>query len=111
MKLIIRRDQPKGFFGGTKFLVEARVELTPEEKALIEKYKLDDEPLFEKESKVGILTMSPTVKKLVKGISFKIPNLNLILDYEEGIKSACKNLKSYLEVAKTFDGGEEVIEF
>ena len=67
--------------------------------------------MFEKESKVGILTMNPTVEKLVKGISFKIASLNLILDYENGIKSACENLKSYLEVAKTFDGGEEVIEF
>ncbi len=50
MKLIIKRDQKeqKGIFGGYKgmtFLLSSRVELTPDEQALIAKYKAEDHTL------------------------------------------------------------------
>ena len=35
MKLIIKRDQDKGFFGGISFVLEARVQLTPQEKGTV----------------------------------------------------------------------------
>jgi hypothetical protein len=50
MKLLIKRDQKAqaGMFGGHKgmsFVLSYRVELTPEEKALVEKYKAGYHPL------------------------------------------------------------------
>ena len=46
MKLIIKRNQDKALLGGMKFLLNARVELTPEESELVKKYKAKKEVLF-----------------------------------------------------------------
>jgi hypothetical protein len=45
MKLIIKRDQDKAFLGGINFKLFCQVELTPNEKELVRKYKLDNEIL------------------------------------------------------------------
>lgn len=115
MKLIIKRNQQakKGIFGGHKgmtFLLSYRVELSPEEEALVEKYKVEDYPLTYTTSRDGTQLPKDTVSSLMQGVSEDVKDITILLNNEEIIKDACKNFKTLLEVMATF-GGEEVIEF
>lgn len=115
MKLIIKRNQQanKGIFGGHKgmtFLLSYRVELSPEEEALVEKYKVEDYTLTYTTSRDGIQLPKNTVRRLMQGVSEDVKDITILLNNEEVIKDACKNFKTLLEVMATF-GGEEVIEF
>ena len=50
MKLLLRRSQKKGMLGGSiTFILDARSELTPEEKENVKKYKMGKEILYYKE--------------------------------------------------------------
>lgn len=104
MKLVIKRDQDKGFFGGMSFVLSMRVQLTPEEQGLIQKYKVQKEVLAANPDN-GVITIGT----LVDGISQKCKDVTVLLHSEETIKSACKTFKTYLDVMKSF-GGEEVID-
>jgi len=105
MKLIIKRSQDKGFLGGIKFKLSCRVDLTQEEKGLIDKYKAYSEVLTTKQDgSAGI-----TVNDLMKGVEYKLERVNILLNNEEVIKDACKSFKNLLEVMASF-GGEEVME-
>lgn len=108
MKLFIVRDQAKGFFGGVKFEIKVRVELTEEESALIKKYNAEKEILLQKEIKIpfasqpGILNID--IKNLIEGLSFKCKDIGEILDFEKHIKEACQQVKEYLDAMKQFGG-------
>lgn len=104
MKLIIKRSQDTGFMGGTSFILEARAELSSEEKALIDKYKAHKEVLYS----VGDRTY--TISSLTSGTRDKCKDVTILLNNEEVYKNACRHLKTLLGVMKTF-GGEEEIEF
>ena len=39
------------------------------------------------------------------------PDLETLLKTEDEIHATCKGLKNYLDIAQTFDGREDVIEF
>jgi hypothetical protein len=54
MTLKVARNQASGMFGGVKFELSARVNLTPDESALISKYKADKEVLLKKEIKIPL---------------------------------------------------------
>lgn len=117
MKLIIKRDQKAqtGFLGGHKgmtFLLSYRVELTPEEKDLVAKYKVEDKLLaFTSEKGEDIKYIQKyTTGSLMRGGAEEVKDITILLDHEEVIKHACKNFKTLLDVMATF-GGEEVIEF
>ncbi len=115
MKLIIKRDQQaqKGIFGGYKgmtFLLSYRVELTPEEKALVEKYKVEDYTLTYTTSRDGIQLPKDTVRSLMQGVTEEVKDITILLNNEEIIKGACKDFKTLIEVMATF-GGEEEFEF
>jgi len=115
MKLVIKRDQQvqKGIFGGHKgmtFILSYRVELSPEEKALVEKYKVEDYTLTYTTSRDGTQLPKDTVRGLMQGEREVVKDITILLNNEEIIKGACKNFKNLLEVMATF-GGEEVIEF
>ena len=115
MKLIIKRDQQaqKGIFGGQKgmtFLLSYRVELSPEEEALVEKYKVEDYVLTYTTNRDGTKLPKDTVRRLMQGESESVKDITILLNNEEIIKNACKNFKTLLEVMATF-GGEEVIKF
>lgn len=56
-------------------------------------------------------TLRVTVDSLVSGQHIECKELDELLSAEAVILAACKNLKTYLETAVTFDGREEVIEF
>jgi hypothetical protein len=113
MKLIIRRDQSakKGLFGGHKgmnFSLFCRVEISPEEQELIDKYKVQEHVLtwHEHESRQ---TPGLTVQDLVQGKTTEIGDVATLLNNEEVIKGACEDFKNLLLVMASF-GGEEVIE-
>jgi hypothetical protein len=95
VRLFLDRDQAKGFLGGVKFELTAKVELTPEEAELVRRYKADKEVLIQKEVKVPFT-----------GKSF---NLGLTIgSLTSG--QACEAFKTYLDVMKHF-GGQEIIEY
>lgn len=114
MKLHITKNQSKGMMGGISFEVKARVELSEDERKLIQHYKLDGEVLLSK--KMINIWGQPTdrevlvaVRHLVNGESYKCKDLSEVIGYSESLKTACETLKAYLAVASTF-GGNEVVE-
>jgi hypothetical protein len=114
MTLKLARNQASGVFGGVKFELSARVALTPDETALISKYKADKEVLLKKEIKIPLtgksLFLAITIGSLVGGQTFKCDDIAEILEYEENIRESCQRFRNYLSVMHSF-GGEEVIEY
>ena len=104
MKLIIKRDQDKGFLGGISFVLEARVVLTPEEEELVKKYKAHKEVLYTKGD------IHYTINDLLQGVRDKCKDISILLNNEDVYKEACNHFKTLLGVMASF-GGEEVIEF
>lgn len=108
MKLSVVSSQSKGLMGGVSFEVKGRVHLTPEEQELVKHYKLEGQPVLQKKIKnlLGQLTneeVSVSVRNLLAGDSFKCKSLDEVLTYRQGLITACRNLKTYLEVARSFD--------
>ncbi len=113
MKLTIRRDQAakKGVFGGHKgmrFSLYCRVEISPEEKELIDKYKVHDHVLTWRDTESGQIP-GLTVGDLINGKTYELEDITTLLNNEEVIKETCKDFKNLLLVMASF-GGEEVIE-
>jgi hypothetical protein len=113
MKLIISRDQAakKGLFGGHKgmsFSLSCRAEISPDEKALIEKYKVHEHVLTWRETDGGRLP-GVTVNDLVSGKTYELDDVTTLLNNEEVIKGACQDFKNLLLVMASF-GGQETIE-
>jgi len=104
MKLIIKRDQDKGFLGGISFILEAKVQLTPEEDGLVKKYKAHKEVLYTRGER------RYTISDLLNGARDKCKDITILLNNEDVYKEACKHFKTLLGVMASF-GGEEVIEF
>ena len=107
MKLIVKKDQDSGFLGGIKFKISAWVELTSEEKELVNKYQVKKEVLF---TKNNIMQTEITIDSLITSVTFKCSTIEEILKYEDAIKKSCQNFKTKLEVMKSF-GGEYEIDF
>lgn len=105
MKLIVKRDQDKAFLGGINFKLFCKVELTPEEQQLVNKYKLQNEVLTAKRDGSPDLT----VNDLLRGVEEKLKSVDVLINNEEAIKVACKSFKDLLIVSASF-GGQEVIE-
>jgi hypothetical protein len=123
------------------FCLDVRAEYTPEELANIQKYKLGGEVLYSSEaakrhseaavahldegsrgSVGGLLkgvvsvamakfNLNVTIDSLAKGQHIECKDLQELLGAESAIHEACKNVKQYLDVAKTFDGREVVVDF
>jgi len=115
MKLIIKRDQKAqtGIFGGHKgmiFILSCKVELTPAERELIDKYKAGAYPLTYRTTDKGVNVASLYIENLVRGVSYEVKDIQTLLSNEEVIKDACKEFKTLLLVMSSF-GGEEVIEY
>jgi hypothetical protein len=140
MKLLLGRSQRNaGLMGGkVMFTLDARVDLTDEEKALIKKYGLGKEVIYNSEKskrhleatqgalampgagsllKAGIglamaaLSLNITIESLTKGHHIECKDLDELLATEQAIMEACRNIKVYLDTAVTFDGREVVIDF
>lgn len=111
MKLVMTRGQSKGMMGAVTFEVKAQVQLTEEERQLIQHYKLETEVLFSKKM-VNIWgqptdnDVKVTVRQLVNGEGYKCKDLSEVIGYSDSLKSACGTLKAYLDVARGFGGQE-----
>ncbi|MEO0089303.1 MAG: hypothetical protein ABIK56_02085 [candidate division WOR-3 bacterium] len=93
-----------------RFILTCRVELNQEETALVEKYKTWDYVVHSFETIDGSKAIW-TIEDLVKrGRSVACDGVVTLLQYEEDIKNACKNLKTLLLVMASF-GGTEVFEY
>jgi hypothetical protein len=141
MRLFFRRSQHAGgvFKGGVQiFALDARIELTGEEKDLIHKYQLQKEILYGSEdakkhaanlgaaaeqksdwSSVGkmllsgallALSLKCTVESLSKGQHIECKDVGELLAAEAALTEAAQRLKSYLEAAVSFDGREQLID-
>jgi hypothetical protein len=116
MKLTIRRNQAdvKGLFGGHKgvsFALSGQVSVSDGERALIERYKVNDHILAEYQKQRGaeVVTFQVSVRDLMYGKSVETNSIGTLLDLEDKLKEGCQNLKTLLEVMATF-GGEEILE-
>ncbi len=116
MKLIIKRNQAdvKGLFGGHKgvnFSLTGRCEVSLDEKALIDKYKLGEYNLasYQKQLKNAQIDLNITVNGILSGTTVETTDIKTLLELEESMKVGCTNLKELLGVMKSF-GGEQVIE-
>jgi hypothetical protein len=113
VKLIIRRSQSakKGLFGGHKgmtFSLYCRVEISPDEQELVNKYQVHDHVLTWRNSD-GRQIPGLTVQDLVQGKTTDVEDVATLLNNEEVIKSACQDFKNLLLVMASF-GGEEILE-
>lgn len=108
MKLFLKREQADKFFGGVAFVLNIHVEITTEERELIQKYKTYKEVLLVKTD--SFFAEDLTIQDLLGYLKFNCKSIDEVLGYEKRIKQACERMKTYLEAMKSF-GGEEVIEF
>lgn len=115
MQLIIDKSQNKGLMGGVSFSITARVQLTEEERKLVQHYKLENETLLSK--KLVNFWGQPTdteIRVLVRGLisdeAYKCKDLGEVISYTDSLKDACSKLKGYIEVARSF-GGQEIYDF
>lgn len=92
------------------FNLTYRVELSPDEKELIAKYKAENHPLTYTTGRDGTQIPKDTISQLMQGVTEEMKDITVLLNNEEVVKNACKDFKTLLEVMATF-GGEEVIEF
>ena len=124
MKLVLRRDQKSGITGKITFILEVRAEITDDEKAAIQKYKLGPTMLYQKNELAdrgsGLLGMASrmafhamnitiSVNDLANGKRVECKDILEMLGAEEQIKEACQTFKDVLAACTQF-GGEEVIE-
>lgn len=110
MELVIRRTQAdmKGVFGGHKgvaFNLYYRLVLTPEEAALVQKYRLDMHVLSR--SGGGVVE---TVADVIRGVNQSVQSVDILLGNEATAKRACDAFYKLILVARSF-GGEEVVKF
>lgn len=110
MQLVIRRSQAdmKGVFGGHKgvqFNLYYRLQLTPKEAELVERYKLDSHVLSQSGS-----GMIETVGAVMRGVNQSVQSVDVLLANEAVAKRACDSFYKLILVAQSF-GGEEVIDF
>lgn len=139
MQLKIRRSQRDGgvISKTAIFCLDARVEFTGEEKRHITRYKLGKEVIYSSEAArrhsekgdahlgsgtVGNLkalgsfvmariNLNVSINSLQQGQHIECKSLEELIEAEDAIMMACQNLKSYLDVASTFDGREVLFDF
>lgn len=124
MKLLIRRDQRAAVIGlKPVFMLDVRSELSAEEVANMNKYKLGDTLLYEKKplqqgsneyTQLGhtlawrFSNLTITANDLAKGRRIECKDVLEMLGVEEQIRQAAQNFKAILDAAASF-GGEEVV--
>lgn len=115
MQLQVVRDQEqvKGMFGGNKgakFKIAVKVLLSPEESALVQKYKVDSEPLLHTTLRFfgREVPVEMNIGDLVRGKSFETQSIGEIIAIENEVKSACQGFANVLAVMSNFGGTETI---
>jgi hypothetical protein len=119
MQLKIKRNQreTKGLLFGSNVEIELAysVNVSPEERTLLEKYGMKNLALFSRKLPYMDKEVNYTASDLINGSTFKSPikgDINSflnIVEIEESITEAAKKLKTVLNVLESF-GGESIIE-
>lgn len=126
MKLLLRRNQRSGgLLGGkTVFALEVRADVSPDERENINKYRLAETVLYERDtmtdggsgllglaSRMAFKAMNITVnvRDLIDGKKIECKDVVEMLAVEEQIREAGKTFGQVLRAAAQF-GGEEVVE-
>jgi hypothetical protein len=113
MQLEMDRSQKKGIFK-TQYVLRAHLLLSPEERDLLRKHKLDDIVLFDAEEEWG----SPHIFRvtaggyITKGTEFKCATVNELSILENRLEENCRQLAAQLKNLKgAFDGGPRKVSF
>jgi len=126
MKLLLRRDQRAGGMLGGKviFVLNVRADISPSERAAMDKYKLADCILYQRDNTrpdldtyAGIakafvrhaLNLTVKARDLADGKVIECKDILEMLAVEEQLKEAGNNFVMMLRAAMHF-GGEEVVE-
>lgn len=156
MALRLKRSERPGTFGSIVFTLDARIDMSAENRALIVKYKLgnrviydsanrrkyaektadhldnsrNDTSLFDSPGRqawgvaktfarlgaaavnatVAALSLRITVDSLMQGVHVECKDMAELLEAEEAITEAGRNLKAELTTATSFSGQEQVID-
>jgi hypothetical protein len=131
MQLKIAHSQKKGMMGKTTFSLDIRAEYTEEEKSRINKYDLGGEIIYSSRAaqthlqnlsgadNVGTalvsrvllgMNLNISIASLAKGQHIECKDLGELIDSENAIVAACRNVKSWLDVAASFNGQETLID-
>ena len=139
MQLKIKRSQREAGLVSSKviFCFDARVEFAGLERQSIERYKLHIEVIYNSEASkrhlatsdarqdgstrgalkslaslaLAAMNLNITIASLERGHHIECKSMEELLDAEDELIGACKNLKAYLDAAATFDGRELLIDF
>jgi len=140
MQLKIRRSQRDAGIVSNHvlFCLNARAELSAIERDNLARYKLYDQVIYNSEASkrhiaegmaasaegslrgglkawghlaMAKLRLNVTVRSLERGQYIECRSMEELRDAEDAIILACQNLKTYLEMAATFDGTEQLIDF
>lgn len=95
---------------GAKFKVLFKVQLSDDETELIERYKVESEPLLQEKLRLfgREISVSLTIGSLVRGYSFQTESINDILAVEDSVKGACGAFANVLRVMAEFGGTETI---
>ena len=127
MKLLLRRDQKKAMLGmgSVVFQLDARAELTAQEREWITRYKMGKTVLYTKHEMLdkgsGLLGMASrlafkamnievTVDDLVNGKHIEVKDIVEMLAVENQLKEAAETFHDILQAAGHF-GGEQAYDF
>ncbi len=123
MNLYLRRDQRSSLMGKVIFQLDVRAEITQQEMASIQRYRLSDTVLYSQGEMIdrgsGLLglasrlafkamNISVSVNDLVHGKRVECKDIVEMLAVEDQIKEAAVTFKQVVNAAVHF-GGEEVI--
>jgi hypothetical protein len=140
MRLKLRRQQRSGGMMSKKviFILNAKADYSGEEQANIKKYGLGSQVIYNSEAArrhlentarnlgqesaggfvkgmaslaLAKMSLNISIDSLAKGHEVECKDLDELLGAEDAMRTACENLKGYLEVANSFDGREEVLEY
>jgi len=140
MQLKIKRSQRETGVISSKvaFAIDVRAEYSPSERADIQRYKLQNEVIYNSEASkrhiargdqqlaqgttggnlkslasfvLARMNLNITIASLERGHHVECKSMEELLDAEESLIDACKNVKAYLDTAATFDGREVLIDF
>lgn len=140
MQLKLKRSQRSaGMMGGkVVYMLDARAELTGEEYAAVNKHGLGKLVIYDSAARqkrteaaterlagggllgaarglasvaMAAMSLRITVDSLTSTQRVECKDMDELLGAETAIREGCENLRAYLNVATTFDGREEIVQY
>lgn len=138
MQLKLRRSQrAAAILLPRVYILDARAELTPDEKTLVVTHSLGKIPIYDSEARkkrvlaaqqlsgggllgtlgsiassaLAAMSLRITIDSLVAGHHIECKTMDELFAAEVAIREGCETLRTFLDLAVTFDGREETMEF